>query len=84
MFSLVFAASMSMCVAIEELAENVMSARQAGVPASKIVELAEGIPVAEEMVRDSYREPRYSTPSVRNEAIREFANYWFMSCLNSE
>lgn len=73
-----------LCTNISLLAESTMSARQAGVSAANLMnaDYHEMIkPVVHEMVQDAYKTPRYHTEGNQQRAITEFANEWFILCL---
>src|SRR5689334_18222762 len=58
-----------LCDKISGLAENVMSARQSGVPMAKMMkEVNGGVPELEQMIVDAYDTPRYMSYEVRRRA----------------
>lgn len=85
-----FGVKADLCESIESMASSIMEARQAGVPASKLVgiinqdmskELAElGISI----VKAAYSKPHYSTESYQQRETTDFANEWYLACLNQD
>ena len=69
------------CGTLHGLAEQVMSARQSGVPMPEVMTIAEGSPAMESMTMAAYDEPRYTTESVQQRVIVDFANDVYRICL---
>ena len=80
------AQSSELCMGINALAESAMKSRQAGVSAAKMmsIEYHESIrDIAHLMIEGAYKMPRYRTDDSQQRAITEFANVWFILCLNT-
>lgn len=73
-------AAMEICSSYEDLAENIMSARQNGVGMSEMMAIADGDSVAIAMVTDAFNQPSYSTDSVQQSVIRDFADEVASEC----
>lgn len=69
------------CKKIEGLAESVMDARQRGVSASDMMELAGDSLLVRAVVLDSFETSTYSSTSVRQRAVREFKDKWYIWCI---
>ena len=69
------------CKKIEDLAETIMDARQRGIPASKMMELAGDSSLVRAVVLDSFETSTYLSTSVRERAIREFKDKWYIRCI---
>jgi hypothetical protein len=76
------------CENIDKTAENIMTSRQSGVPMVEVVKLVnENIKsdtlnkFVTEMVKDAYKEPRFSTQDYKKKAILDFRNKWYLFCL---
>lgn len=74
------------CSEIEELARQVMRARQVGVPLSEVLSAGKPDGPAKRMVRHmamiAYGGPRYSTEEYKQREIDEFANKFAHMCYN--
>ena len=73
------------CSGVSEFAKAVMSARQYGVSAIKLVKIAEEAfgkddALAIEMIDVAFSEPRYNTEEFKQEAIEEFTSMYFLEC----
>lgn len=80
----------SFCRSTSKTAEEIMSARQVGVPMRKLVELSEkqgmssaAREVIDQIVLAAYRHPRYSTDARRQETVIEFGNEVLLDCMNA-
>jgi len=69
------------CESISKLGATVMSARQAGVPMSKMLPLMKGNSVGEDMVIAAYETPKFSTKEYRVKAEMEFEDEWYLQCV---
>jgi len=82
-------ASDDICGKYSELSESIMSARQAGVPAVKMIETQiETDNVAffnlyKELVIEAYEWPRYSFEDLQQESINDFKNKIYIECLKA-
>jgi hypothetical protein len=77
-------AETSFCKQVETLAESVMTARQKGVPLSKIIEIAEESEIGDTiraMAMEAYSGPAYSTREYQDRKIRQFTDDWYLACL---
>lgn len=72
------------CGNVYNAAETMMKARQAGVPLSKVIELADGSEAITALAMDAYEGSRYSTPSIKQKVITEFANKWMLICMKAK
>ena len=71
---------------ISDIAKTIMSARQAGVPMSKLMKLnhnekasyAEISDILDEITIDAYEVPRFSTEEYKQKAITDFQNKWYL------
>lgn len=68
------------CPTLGELARNTMSARQAGVPMSKIMGIAQGNAIAERIARDAFQQPRFSSDEYQTKAKEDFQAKWESIC----
>lgn len=73
------------CGPLGELAATVMTARQNGVPMSKMMIIARDVeesirPVVRGFVTDAFKEPQYASSEYRNSAIRDFSNDATATC----
>ncbi len=73
------------CSDISELAEAIMTSRQYGMSAIKLVKIAEESfgehdALAIEMIDAAFDEPRYTTEDFKQEAIEEFTSMYFLEC----
>lgn len=84
--SLPVAAEVPFCDSLEDAARTTMEARQVGVPMKTLwTEAAElDSELVKEMVKDAYGRPAYESAEYQQESIEEFANMWFLACLQSE
>ena len=71
------------CENMATLAGLVMESRQKGVPMVKAYNAAGGNNVIQDMVVLAYEMPRFNTASIKERAIKEYANKWFLSCIKS-
>ena len=82
--------SNDLCESIYGLAETIMDARQEGVEMPILInsfrETAEEsnapkiLELANEMTIAAYESPRYSTERNRQNAVKDFANNWYVQC----
>lgn len=68
------------CTHYKDVAEQVMKTRQAGVDASKMMEVAEGNPLMQKMIIVAFDTPSYSTEAYKEKAVSDFANEVFLDC----
>lgn len=62
------------------LAEQIMSAHQAGVPLTELMELLSENRLGQLMTREAYSRPRHSTPAVQQRAIEDFRDRMALLC----
>jgi len=75
------------CADFGDMAENIMTARQNGVPLSQLMDaLGElrSFELFEKLVMLAYQEPRYSTKAVQNSTIEDYRNLWELGCYSSD
>ena len=72
------------CSAFYELSENIMDARQSGVPMPKMLEMLDEYKhVATPIVLSAYKMSRYRTERIKKEVVEEFATKWMLLCIES-
>lgn len=82
------------CLSIESTAGTIMEARQVGVPMAKVMKhthpktgddkIDEGVEkIMKAMVMDAYKRPRFSSKEYQQNAILDFRNEWYLSCLEA-
>lgn len=69
------------CELVGYLAENIMQARQNGVPDDEMIEMSESVAFAKVVVADALLVPVNRMVSNRNEAVKDFKEKWFTTCL---
>lgn len=67
------------CDQVEEVAEAVMEARQRGVPARDMLGIAND-DITRAIVIDAYDSQRYSSHTLRERAVRDFAERVYITC----
>lgn len=73
-----------LCAEISSLANTVMTARQANMPMSQLMEIArksgddDGLYVI--LVEEAYESPAYQTKQAQTSEIRDFENKWYLDC----
>jgi hypothetical protein len=70
------------CTNVGELAAATMTARQRGIPMSKLYEINEGNPIGQVIVRDAYATPRFQSPEYVQRAVEDFRDAKFAMCLD--
>lgn len=77
------------CQTVGNLAKEIMSARQAGLPMQGMMKAVDKAGVTKEseatklLVIAAYERPRYSTEEVKSEVITEFQNKVFLECVKA-
>ena len=75
------------CQGMAAMAEGIMTARQYNVDASELYALAQKEPSLTElaiaMIKDAFDTPRYTTTQHQENAIRDFKNDIFMTCITT-
>jgi hypothetical protein len=73
------------CEKIRQLSENIMKNRQQGVPINKMIDIANSEPkvasLMKAIVMDAYNQPKYQTAKYKQEAVVEFANRQYVTCI---
>lgn len=79
------------CNTVEQLARAMMKARQAGMPASEVVQVIEAQNEPEStkkamksLLVEAYKLPRFNGEKFQENAINDFANDWYVMCLAGE
>lgn len=72
------------CSDIHEVATNIMKGRQSGIDITKFADIVaetngEG-GVMELLLMDAYEQPKFSSQEYQLDAIKEFANKWYVAC----
>ncbi|MNQ96116.1 hypothetical protein D3C85_1117070 [compost metagenome] len=81
--------SMDECKRIEESAQIVMEARQAGAPMSKIWKVAENThddyleAMFKMLVKSAYEVPRFETDAMKKRATVDFQDTYFSACISN-
>jgi len=68
------------CNQVSAFAEEVMTARQSGVPMSRVIEILNDNSL-NSIAIDAYKKPRYQTDEYKQRAITEFGNKAVIECL---
>lgn len=71
------------CKEISELAETIMTNRQAGISMVQMIEVADGNKMASALVVAAYEQPRYSTEAVQARTIGDFRDEAYLACFQS-
>jgi hypothetical protein len=69
------------CSALSDLSQTVMTKRQDGLQMAELMRIADGNPVVELLIISAYEEPRWSVPRNRTEAIENFQNEQYLTCI---
>jgi len=72
-----------MCSTYSEAAENAASARYNGVPMRDMMAAADGMELAESLVRAAYQLPDYASERMQQRTITRFGNRTFTACLDA-
>jgi len=79
------------CEKVESMARTIMTARQQGIPMKKIVSLisesgitGNGAKALKIIIIEAYDTPNYSSSGYEKEAINEFANKYYRSCVKNK
>jgi len=70
----------SICDVYGQVAEAIMTARQGGVSMSKAMGIAADDELVKSLVIEAYGQPAYSTKSIKDKTIRDFANDFLVAC----
>jgi len=74
---------MASCEDIAAVAESIMKNRQAGVPATKMIELTKDTPLFKTLTVMAYERTRYTTDEVQQRIIRDFTDDIYLECLTA-
>ena len=75
------------CEAVDRLAKSIMEARQSGAALSDMLKVLDGPnnkttgPFVRAVVMEAFEQPRYSTESMQQKTITEFANQQMLMCV---
>lgn len=80
------------CRNLMGIAENIMTAKQNGIPLSKLLDINNQVlkknpnekalhDITNKVIRDAYKQPSYSTPSIKLEQLNEFSAKYYLSCM---
>ncbi len=72
------------CENIESLSRSIMKSRQADSPLRGMIDMASKNKLIKIMVLRAYKEHLWATKKMKEKAINEFANTWYMACLSNE
>ena len=72
------------CQSYSTYAEIVMENRQLGVDMASAYELVKDEKLLSTILMSAYDSPRYSTQVVKDNAISDFKNKWFLACIQSK
>lgn len=71
------------CAEIEEMARLVITKRYQGVSARTLIEATKGDKATKMIIINAYKKPSYKTEDVINDTINEFADEWYLMCLEA-
>lgn len=74
------------CTYIYDAANQIMSARQSGVPMPKLMQIIRksgGQKIDEDMVTEAYEVSRFSTEEYAKRAISDFSDAWYLLCIKA-
>ena len=69
------------CETVDELAGKIMEARQGGVTAAKLIEIANGSDLITSLTMAAFEFRRYSTEEHKKMVINDFRNKWYLTCM---
>lgn len=73
-------ADIEKCAAAAGLAENIMKLRQANVSASELI-AATDLKLAHLLVLQAYDKPLWNSQEMKDKAVGEFRDKWFVACM---
>ena len=68
------------CYKVEELAENIMMARQQGNSMGDLMKIAEGNTLVENIVADAFDFDFWSGEDMKQKEVNKFKTLWFKAC----
>ena len=68
------------CTSVGDVAEQIMTHRQAGRAISQLMPLVDGNPLFIQMLLQAYQEPRFGTRDFQQREIEDFRNLWEIGC----
>lgn len=71
------------CESMEELARITMELRQAGASLRQVMRAGDGNEFTDSMTMEAYRHPAYRGEEYQQRAINEFANRYYLACLDA-
>jgi len=74
----------SVCDSIQEVAYTIMKVRQSGVSMAKMYNAANGTEFIEKMVIAAYDIPAFTTESIKQSTIQDFADKMFLQCVKAQ
>jgi hypothetical protein len=70
------------CKTWSETGGTVMRGRQNGAPMSRMMDAAGDSSIAQAIVMDAYKQPRYQTEDMQKKSVEDFTNTVYMGCAN--
>lgn len=74
---------MASCEDIAAVAESIMKSRQAGVPATKMIELTKDTPLFKTLTVMAYKQQRYTVESIKTRVVKDFTDKIYLECLTA-
>jgi len=68
------------CYQVEELAENIMMARQQGNSMGDLMKIAEGNTLVENIVADAFDFDFWNSEDMKQKEVNKFKTLWFKAC----
>lgn len=72
------------CAVISNFAETIMDARQKGVPIKDLMENSGDNQITAGIIRQAYYAPLWNSSEFKKQAVTEFSNDWYKSCMKVE
>lgn len=72
------------CKELSNTAKDLMEIRQQGYSMSTLMEAAEGSELAQALVIEAYRQPRYNSERYKKQAVEDFTNSVYLQCLEAK
>ena len=72
------------CTVISNFAETIMDARQKGVPIKDLMEKSGDNQITAGIIRQAYDAPLWGSSEFKKQAVTEFSNDWYKSCMQVE
>lgn len=74
------ASNLDKCYQVEELAENIMMARQQGNSMGDLMKIAEGNNLVETIVADAFNFDFWNSEDMKQKEVNNFKTLWFKAC----